>query len=453
MPSHIEQIYEAVEIGDLGYIQGLVNRGVNIDLERRIESGISNKLLTTASYFQQTAIVEFLLHKGLDPNIQDSHGNTALHYAAFNGDIQTINTLLKHRFINLDSYNEKQRTPLYTLLWNFIYCERTPAILLQMGIQCLAALLRGGASYNQEKLEKFFKFSIPVVEDLVELAIQNIQLPYEIIHDAAEIGDISAVQAFLNQGINIESKRIFQLNLKDAPRGGNWDTPLIAASNYKQFEMVEFLLQSGANPNTQDSRGNTALHYAALNGDVQTINSLLKHPYVAVNLQNCQEETPLNILYKSFCVGYRSIIPQKQFEVCLNRLRAKNAVPHMQSLKTIWHDNFIRIWDTLTAEEKAQASGKALLYRAPYDISNERAWWNARRLLLGTKFLNISAYLSSPESMRNVERPSKARTEALEYHAQHNRHLAKITEEMNKAVSETEAHEDVTYATPHNRFW
>ena len=39
------------------------------------------------------------------------------------------------------------------------------------------------------------------------------------------------------------------------------ETPLLAAVKYSKFAMAELLLARGANPNFQDSKGMTALHY------------------------------------------------------------------------------------------------------------------------------------------------------------------------------------------------
>ena len=50
-------------------------------------------------------------------------------------------------------------------------------------------------------------------------------------------------------------------------RGANIDAiaedeiPLLAAVKYSKFAMAELLLARGANPNFQDSKGMTALHY------------------------------------------------------------------------------------------------------------------------------------------------------------------------------------------------
>jgi hypothetical protein len=53
------------------------------------------------------------------------------------------------------------------------------------------------------------------------------------------------------------------------------NTPLIMAARARQFDSVQLLLKHGANANTRPEFGETALHWAAHNGDVETIRLLL----------------------------------------------------------------------------------------------------------------------------------------------------------------------------------
>jgi hypothetical protein len=65
-----------------------------------------------------------------------------------------------------------------------------------------------------------------------------------------------------------------------------------AAENRHTHEMG-LLIKAGANPNATDTKGKTALHYAALRGDKKTAKALLKHD-ANINAIDIAQKTPLD---------------------------------------------------------------------------------------------------------------------------------------------------------------
>ncbi|OBS63751.1 hypothetical protein A6R68_07710, partial [Neotoma lepida] len=51
--------------------------------------------------------VSILLKRGADPHMKDFNGNTALHYAVYNGNQKIVNMLLEHR-VNINAKSEIQ---------------------------------------------------------------------------------------------------------------------------------------------------------------------------------------------------------------------------------------------------------------------------------------------------------------------------------------------------------
>lgn len=95
-------------------------------------------------------------------------------------------------------------------------------------------------------------------------------------------GDLEAVQAFLERGMDI--------NAADAD--GN--TGLHVAADKKDEVMVRFLIVAGADPNLQDDRGNSPLMLAAANNDPR-IASLLLEAGADPFLRNAAGETAADI--------------------------------------------------------------------------------------------------------------------------------------------------------------
>jgi ankyrin repeat protein len=86
----------------------------------------------------------------------------------------------------------------------------------------------------------------------------------EALHYAAELGDIDILTLLLNSGGSIESEAI------------SGETPLCYAAEFQRHDVMEFLIQRGANPNAQ-ARGTktTPLHHAASTNDATGVAILL----------------------------------------------------------------------------------------------------------------------------------------------------------------------------------
>jgi ankyrin repeat protein len=66
-------------------------------------------------------------------------------------------------------------------------------------------------------------------------------------------------------------------NVKDVNVNVSYGTPLIASVFKGHLDLVNELLNIGANPNDSDINGSTSLHFAVMMGDLEIVKSLLKH--------------------------------------------------------------------------------------------------------------------------------------------------------------------------------
>jgi hypothetical protein len=109
------------------------------------------------------------------------------------------------------------------------------------------------------------------------LAVAEASSPYHAafnhtLVEAADSGDIAALRRLLRQGNPADSRAQFGI------------TALMRAAYHGYGDMVELLLESGADPSAVDMGGITALHIAARNGKIRVVQQLLKagvHPDLA----------------------------------------------------------------------------------------------------------------------------------------------------------------------------
>jgi cytohesin len=90
----------------------------------------------------------------------------------------------------------------------------------------------------------------------------------------------------------------------DPNKGVNGRTPLREAAAWGHPEVVEFLLEHGADPNIQDNNGGTPLHVAAWNGHREVVELLLEHG-ANPNVQDDDGDTPLHLAAKN---NYREVV-------------------------------------------------------------------------------------------------------------------------------------------------
>src|SRR5687768_5059779 len=86
------------------------------------------------------------------------------------------------------------------------------------------------------------------------------------IHNAAEEGDVKAIQAELNKGVSVD------LKTKDRA-----ETPLSWAAMEGHLEAMKMFISRKANVNATDTFNWTPLICAAYNGKVEAVKLLLEH--------------------------------------------------------------------------------------------------------------------------------------------------------------------------------
>jgi cytochrome c len=132
------------------------------------------------------------------------------------------------------------------------------------------------------------------------------------IHDAAKKGDVAALTAALDSGVDVNSSNGLATPLYYAIDGGHsnaarlllgrgadveaqsiWGPALLPAASGGKVELVRLLLDSGANPNAH-FKTKTALHIAAEHGWLDCVKALVEAG-ADVNAQTVVTETPIHL--------------------------------------------------------------------------------------------------------------------------------------------------------------
>lgn len=174
---------------------------------------------TENSYYD---IMDCLLRSGANVNVIDGLGQTCLHRAAREDDIQAVRLLLSY---SID-----------------------PAMVSLQGYTA-----------TQLAKENVLKILKDPPSDAIDLEIQLLE--------ASKSGDLAVVKRIIASNPKI-------VNCRDID--GRHSTPLHFASGYNRIPVVEFLLESGADVHASDKGGLVPLHNASSYGHLEVSQLLIK---------------------------------------------------------------------------------------------------------------------------------------------------------------------------------
>ena len=221
------------------------------DINVKDKSGRS--LLHRAVCWSST--ISYLLKKGLDPNAKDNSGLTVLHsYVLSAGTDLKVPKLLVEYGADVNAADKYGNTPLCGAL-QYDKLE-TAKFLIEKGADVNAG------TYGSRKNGPIHlaKGNIDIVVLLVnhgaDVHVLN-QKQQNVIHSLANSSsggtdDAATLDFFLKSGVDINAKDIDQ------------KTPVFYCIDKGRIDLLEILIEKGANIQTADKRGQTPLWYAAV---------------------------------------------------------------------------------------------------------------------------------------------------------------------------------------------
>ncbi|MDR2213651.1 MAG: ankyrin repeat domain-containing protein [Pseudomonadales bacterium] len=246
--------------------------------------------LADAVMNEDRAAIEALLEQGADVNDPQLDDSTALHYAAYQDDVDLARRLVEAG-ADVEAVTRLGATPLYLAAVNG-------------SAEMISVLLANGVDPN-----------------VTVLSHNETPLMF-----AARSGSVESVRLLLDAGADMEAK--------DDYRGA---TPLLFAAEQNHAEVVRLLAERGANLNARTSTevtagrrgpsapsgGLSALMLAAREGGLATIEVLLKH-HAMVNQQSAEGHTALLAAIQNANVDIANLLIDAGADVSLANDRGWN---------------------------------------------------------------------------------------------------------------------------------
>ena len=238
-----DKLYNAALKGELTIVKDILeHHDATVMLDKNGQTP-----LYAACIGNHLAIISLLINSGFDVNHQDNEGKTVLHIAFENHVPDLAQTLITEFGVDSSIRDTHNWTPLHT------------------------AIDRGYCSYSKELSEKFLQLDagnevswIQLQAACFEENYQDVQFllnsnidvnhvsssGYTALHIAVTKSNIDIVTRLLDQGVNVHSVTT------------DGKTPLHIAADNGANAIIQKLLMQKANPSLKDVLGNTSLHLA-----------------------------------------------------------------------------------------------------------------------------------------------------------------------------------------------
>lgn len=301
--------FDKVDWGNvsLAEIKRIVESGADVNIRGKMlktypNGGVAIGLSNSPLDFASTAeIAEYLIEQGADVNSEDNGSHTTpLHYSS---SPEVVDVLLRHG-ADINHKNKDGETPLISALTSsrFDVAEhlvergadinviekktgKTPLCFF-VSVEFNEKLLKMGANPNVVVEEKYGKYS-PLHYAAIYGYTDHAQL---LIDYGADVNSLATGKAPLCSAQSPEMVNFLLDNGADIEiKDDKQETPLFYAV-FGDVDVVQALVKRGANIHALDKSGNTILHYQS---DPKVTTYLLMHG-LDPNARNNRNETPLH---------------------------------------------------------------------------------------------------------------------------------------------------------------
>ena len=346
-------LHIAAEDGHLRLCKVLLEN-YKLNLELIDDYGCS--VLLCAAKSGNLALVQYLIEKGGNVDIQDRNGMNILHIAANNGHLRLCKVLLEN--CNFDILIKSDDG------WSALHCAAKAGhlelfhYLIEMGcnvyrgkrdgMNCLHIAASNGCFRLCKVLLDKYKFDLHV----------NSNSGLSVLHCAVEAGHLELFQYLIERGSIVHRKtkdgmnclhiaatnscvRFCKVLLKNynfdihMDNNNGWSLVHFAAKN-GDLELFQYLIIQGSNVYSRTKDGMNCLHIAGLNGCFRLCKMLLEKYNVDINLRDDNEGNVLHFAAESGIIELCQYIIEKGSDIFSKKKDGKNSL-HIAALNGHFH--------------------------------------------------------------------------------------------------------------------
>lgn len=338
----------AAQLGKSDVLTLLVEGGADINTK---EPGGTTPLIASIAKGQPHAAAR-LIELGANVNISNVSGLYPVHYAALNGDLATLKLLATDYNVNQPALVDHRATPLYlaaqsghaeVVRWLRAEKDADASLVGAQGMTPLytaivhhksetaSALIELGAKYNIPNITGFFP-----------------------IHAAAEFGDTATIGLLYEAGCDADLKAVNPLQ----------QTPMHVAFIKAQMEVINCLLESGADINVQTTEGKTPLHLLLENQSIEaeTKVQIVKSHVNEFDLSIADKEGKTVFQYaEEYCAECVAELAHNSVDFVMNASAALTVIANSHEAQ------YEAQYEALPVEEEVDALGGGNLYDGAAD--------------------------------------------------------------------------------------
>ncbi|WP_422410919.1 MULTISPECIES: ankyrin repeat domain-containing protein [unclassified Endozoicomonas] len=353
-------LHVAATQGDASTLEALLNAGADIEILNNQQHSplhlaiINNYPEAVKLLIESPARISERLRI---INQEDSQGNTPLHLAVLARNTKVV-TLLLSNGASQERSNNYGFTPLYLAAINGT--QDAIKVLLDwksaISQDEVSALFHIAANFNSESLMEGllirglhhgFKFYQPCMPDTMDQFCVQTESGLTVLHEAVLANSYSVVRLLIRVGL-------IKINAQDDQ--GN--TSLHYAIQNNDMEMIEILLSAGAGINIMNGLGYTPLHLAVQLENQVIVDYLLnedkhKDEIANPNIRAQDGRTPLDIAFERGLlkmvralgpITWHNTLPKenKIFHTIIHRMFVLQGIDHAELLQTLYeHDPYL----------------------------------------------------------------------------------------------------------------
>ncbi len=305
-----EQLLAAVKDSDFNEVQGLVNRGANVNAK---DKDGKTPLHYASRSVHHLDMVKYLISKGADIDVKDNSGRTPEdeeHYTNSDTMRQVFMQAHLDKELLLTVKNEKDLKTISDLIakdiddrthGGFYYTWSgnlgTVEFLVSKDVSVNATDKYGCTLLHWAALKGHLDIAKFLVDKEANVNAKDI-LGRTPIHFAVMNNHMNITDFLLKQGVSVDET------------DKNGSTPLHYAAEFSELDSARFLIEKGANINTADNSGKKPIHVASENNNKNIIELFLSK---GVSVDNADKDgwTSLHYAARRGCLGATEFLIEK----------------------------------------------------------------------------------------------------------------------------------------------